>query len=574
MNRAEADKALRVFKSLHVPDVVGMPTLGEVCAPWFFAIVEALFGAYDPVTHRRYINEVFVLVPKKNGKSSNAGALAITTLIRNYRPSAEFLFVAPTKMIADIAFRQAALTIKANPRLAAIFHVQAHIRRITHRLTDAMAQIKAADTDAITGGKNTYALIDETHEFAKKPRSADVFLEIRGALAARPDGFLVQLTTQSKEPPVGVFKAELAIARAVRDGDLQSPLLPILYELPLRLTRDGGWKERRYWPIINPSLGRSVDADFLERELMKAERTGQEQLALFASQHFNVEIGLALRSDRWAGADHWLAAADDTLTLETLLERSDAVTVGIDGGGLDDLLAVAVVGRERDTRRWLAWGRAFCNIVALRRRLSEAAALVDFALAGDLVVVDAFGPIAPEAILSRLKEPDGPDPRDSSDPDPALELPPDIAGVVEVCEQVDLSGKLAQVGVDPAGLGLIIDGLASIGISEEEEGPSRVVGVSQGFKLQGAIKTAERKLADGTMRHAGQALLAWAVGNAKIELRGNAVMITKQLAGTGKIDPLMAIFDAVALMSTNPEVIGGPSVYNDMKIRPEGFLVV
>jgi hypothetical protein len=33
-----------------------------------------------------------------------------------------------------------------------MFHVQAHIRRITHRLTEAIAQIKAADTDAITGG--------------------------------------------------------------------------------------------------------------------------------------------------------------------------------------------------------------------------------------------------------------------------------------------------------------------------------------------------------------------------------------------------------------------------------------
>ena len=175
-----------MFKRLHVPDVVGMPTLGEVGAPWFFSVVETLFGAYDPTTHRRMINEVFILVPKKNGKSSNAGALAITTLIVNHRPAAEFLFVAPTKQIADIAFRQAALTIKAAPRLAAMFHVQSHIRRITHRLTEAIAQIKAADTDAITGGKNTYALIDETHEFAKKPHSADVFIGIRARLRRAP----------------------------------------------------------------------------------------------------------------------------------------------------------------------------------------------------------------------------------------------------------------------------------------------------------------------------------------------------------------------------------------------------
>ena len=154
-------------------------------------VVEAIFGAYDPATNRRAISEAFVLVPKKNAKSSNAGALTITTLIVNRRPAAEFIVVAPTKQIADIAFRQASLTIKADPKLAAMFHVQAHIRRITHRLTDAIAHIKAADTDAITGGKNTYALIDETHEFAKKPRAADVFVEIRGALAARPDGFLI-----------------------------------------------------------------------------------------------------------------------------------------------------------------------------------------------------------------------------------------------------------------------------------------------------------------------------------------------------------------------------------------------
>jgi phage terminase large subunit-like protein len=197
--------------------------------------------------------------------------------------------------------------------------------------------------------------------------------------------------------------------------------------------------------------------------------------------------------------------------------------------------------------------------------------MVDFALAGDLVVVDAFGPIAPETIISRLAEPESG--LDALDPEAGLHIPPDIAGVVEICEQVELSGKLTQVGVDPAGIGLIIDGLASIGISEEEEGPSRVVGVSQGFQLMGAIKTAERKLLDGTMRHAGQALLAWAVGNAKIEPKGNAVMITKQLAVTGKIDPLMAVFDAVRLMSNNPEAIG-PSVYNDAAVRPEGFLVV
>ena len=66
------------------------------------------------------------------------------------------------------------------------------------RSRDAKLQVKAADTDVITGSKSTGILVDETHEFAKKTNAAAIFVEIRGALAARPDGFMIQITTQSK----------------------------------------------------------------------------------------------------------------------------------------------------------------------------------------------------------------------------------------------------------------------------------------------------------------------------------------------------------------------------------------
>jgi phage terminase large subunit-like protein len=52
--------------------------------------------------------------------------------------------------------------------------------------------------------------------------------------------------------------------------------------------------------------------------------------------------------------------------------------------------------------------------------------------------------------------------------------------------------------------------------------------------------------------------MAWSVSNAKVEPRANSMLITKQASGTAKIDPLMALFNAVSLLSLNPEsnVIG------------------
>src|SRR5689334_13797194 len=87
--KTEAQKALRIFKRLRIPDVRGMPTMAQECGPWVFPIVSALFGSYDPIADRRMVQEFFLLIPKGNAKSSSGGAIMVVALIVNRRPSAE-----------------------------------------------------------------------------------------------------------------------------------------------------------------------------------------------------------------------------------------------------------------------------------------------------------------------------------------------------------------------------------------------------------------------------------------------------------------------------------------------------
>ncbi|WP_312517300.1 hypothetical protein [Massilia sp.] len=89
----------------------------------------------------------------------------------------------------------------------------------------------------------------------------------------------------------------------------------------------------------------------------------------------------------------------------------------------------------------------------------------------------------------------------------------------------------------------------------------QIIAISQGYRLNGAIKDTERKVAGRELLHGGRPMMVWCVGNARVEDKGNAILITKQASGKAKIDPLMSAFSAVSLMALNPVGAAAPEIY-------------
>ncbi|HET7375436.1 MAG TPA: terminase TerL endonuclease subunit, partial [Anaerolineae bacterium] len=153
----------------------------------------------------------------------------------------------------------------------------------------------------------------------------------------------------------------------------------------------------------------------------------------------------------------------------------------------------------------------------LERRQTIAATLRDFAANGELTIV-----------------------QDELD---------DVSEIVGIIKTIKDAGVLGCVAVDPAGIGEFVDALAEIQVTPETK---QVIGAPQGYQMMNALKTAERKLANGTLWHSENSLMNWCVANIKVEATATAIRTTKQNAGDLKIDPAIAMFNAVQVLTQLP----------------------
>ncbi|MBM6576355.1 terminase large subunit [Sphingomonas sp. BT552] len=544
---AEATAALDVFKSLRMVDVAGQPTFGEACEPFVFDLVGAIFGAYDANAGHRLIEEFLLLISKKNGKSTIAAGIMLTALIRNWRHDAALSILAPTQKVAGNSFGPAAAMVRADPDLKRVLHVVDNQRLIKHRVTGAELRVIAADTGTVGGSKAGFVLVDELWIFGKQNNAESMLEEGTGGLASRPEGFVIYLTTHSDERPRGVFKDKLDYFRGVRDGTIDDPRsFGMLYEWPEAMRDDEAYLDPDNFYVTNPNLGRSQSVNFIKRKIQQVKEgrgeDGDTSLQIVLAKYLNVEIGQRLSRDRWQGSEFWPRCAIPALSLDDLIARCEVIVAGVDGGGLDDLLGLCLIGREKGSKRWLIWCHAWAWSIVWKRR-------------PDIVTI--LDELIAEGTLTRLEMPDEADLGAIGDGDDEVEedLSGDVQGVVDVLVRVRDAGLFPDkdaIGLDPAGVAAIVDKLASEGFEDEQ-----MKAIQQGWRLTSVIKGLARKCAARTVRHGGTKLMTWCIGNVKQEPRGTSgVAITKQSA-SAKIDPFAAMMSAATLMTLNPEAAGG-----------------
>lgn len=313
---AAAQRAMDFFPMVlrHVEgDLGGKPF---ILSPWQQAIVANLFGwkRIDKRgrTVRRY-KEVFLYVPRKNGKTPFAAGLCLYVLVCDGEKGAQIYGAASAEEQATLLYRQACGMVeqsKALSRICMIYKGRGS-QAIQLRADRASSyRVVTSKPKGKHGGTSHMVLIDELHAIDKR-EIVDVF-ETSFASDNRPQPIYLTISTADYERP-SVCNEKLAKAKRVRDndGDRLAPgwdpqFLPVVYETE----RDADWENPDVWRAANPNFGISVSEEFFERFVRDIRET-PSKLDEFLRLHLNM---VTQTSSRWL----------DTKIFDGMVEKSAA----------------------------------------------------------------------------------------------------------------------------------------------------------------------------------------------------------------------------------------------------------
>lgn len=261
--------------------------------------------------HFRGCRETVVIIPKKNGKTTMMGALAIFHLL--VVPNAEIVIGAASRDQASILFRQAAGLVQRS-RLSGDLNVQPGYREIKRWSLDRRAitgriRVLAADSSTADGIIPTLALVDELH----RHKSADLYGVFRDGLGPR-NGQLITISTAGAtlESPLGALREKAHLLPSFkRKGVYNHALSPdksfCLHEWCLSHEDDP--QDLTLVKQVNPAPWHTVKK---LRERRDSPSTTPSQWARFA-------CGIWVdQDDPWVTADEWSACDEPIPSLDGL----------------------------------------------------------------------------------------------------------------------------------------------------------------------------------------------------------------------------------------------------------------
>ena len=328
----KADRAVRFIENLcHTKGKwAGKPFL---LLPWQEKIVRDIFGIVRADGKRQFLT-AYVEIPKKQGKSELAAAIALYLLYADGEASAEVYGAACDRSQASIVFDVARQMVEMCPALRKRSKIMTAGKRIVNYRNAGFYQVLSAETGTKHGLNVSGLVFDEIHAQPNR-KLYDVLTKGSGDAREQPLFFII--TTAGTDRNSICYELH-SKALDIMHGKKNDPTFyPVVYGL----SEEDDWNDEANWYKANPSLGHTITIDRV-REAYKDALDNPAEENVFKQLRLNIWTNSAVA---WI-PDHIYSRGNEPISMELLEGRQ--CYAGLDLSSTSDITALVLVFPPRD----------------------------------------------------------------------------------------------------------------------------------------------------------------------------------------------------------------------------------
>ncbi len=438
------------------------------------------------------------MMPRKNGKTELAAALAIDGLLFDGEQGGEIYSAAADKDQAGLVFNVAAQMIRNDPQLSAACEILDSQKRIVHRKSGSFYRAISAEAYSKHGFNASRVIYDELHAAPNR----ELWDVLTSSTGARAQPLVMAISTAGYDRHSILWELYSHAVKVRERPDLDPTFLPIIYEAPI----DAVWTDRKVWRKANPALG-----DFRsDEEMTIACQRAQEipaQENTFRRLYLNQWTEQA---SRWLPVTAWDACRAD---VDPTWVEGRRCYVGLDLSSTTDITALVAVFPD-DVGGFHVLARYFVPAERIRERAHRDRVPYDQWVRDGRIIATPGNVVDYEAVRAELRAWD-----DAYD--------------------------LREIAFDPWNATDLVTRL------EEQDGFT-CVKLRQGFPtLSAPSKALEAAILGKTLHHDGDPVLRWMVSNVSVDQDAAGNIKPSKKASTEKIDGVVALVMALDRLTRN-----------------------
>lgn len=481
---ASAEKAAKFVQLMpHTKGKWAQKRLKLTLEPWQCFFICCVFGWKKKKDDLRRFRRALLWVPRKNGKSALAAAIADYMFCADGEYGSEVYVGATTEKQAWEVFKPAKLMVSKSEEMKEYYGIEVNASNMN--IADDGSKMEPLIGNPGDGSSPHCAIVDEYHEHPDD-RMVDT---METGMGAREQPLLLMITTAGDNVAGPCYNMQLD-AQAMLEGTIQDE---ITFALIYGVDEGDKWDELDTLQKANPNFGVSVNEDYLINQLQDARNKARKQ-ATFQTKHLNIWVG---SRDAFFNVDKWNQCKNKDLKIEDYHGRR--AYIGLDLASRVDIAALEIL--IPDGEDYIHFGKHYLPESAITQEFYGGWMRDGWLTVTDGEIID----------FNEIKQ-----------------------DIIELCSQFEV----AELAYDPFQATMLITELIDHGVPVVEMRPT-VLNFSEPMKELDSLVRA------GRIQHNGDPCFTWMMGNVTAREDAKSNIYPRKERDQNKIDGPVALMMAL-----------------------------